>query len=282
MSNMGVVDSLLGIMPYIGKMLREKATVSMYDRKKVLYYEQLGDFDLGFRTGVDLAPGFEDFQGVADKVNATMVSYPQELFGVPLEGVNIPVYDGSELVAMLLVMYEQTNQNHLEAIIAESRSISDNLVDMVQHVAAHAEELQATSEQILENSRVTVEKSSKINEVATLIKEISEQTNLLGLNAAIEAARVGELGAGFGVVATEVRKLSVNAKQATGDIENALREVQDSIRKMELEIAQITSSSQEQASLVSSFTDVIERLHGTSSTMQSLANNLYHYSVASK
>ncbi|GGJ15684.1 methyl-accepting chemotaxis protein [Paenibacillus hunanensis] len=279
---MGVVDSLLGIMPYIGKMLREKATVSMYDRKKVLYYEQLGDFDLGFRTGVDLAPGFEDFQGVADKVNATMVSYPQELFGVPLEGVNIPVYDGSELVAMLLVMYEQTNQNHLEAIIAESRSISDNLVDMVQHVAAHAEELQATSEQILENSRVTVEKSSKINEVATLIKEISEQTNLLGLNAAIEAARVGELGAGFGVVATEVRKLSVNAKQATGDIENALREVQDSIRKMELEIAQITSSSQEQASLVSSFTDVIERLHGTSSTMQSLANNLYHYSVASK
>ncbi len=276
---MGVVDSLLGIMPYIGKMLREKATVSMYDRKKVLYYEQLGDFDLGFRTGVDLAPGFEDFQGVADKVNATMVSYPQELFGVPLEGVNIPVYDGSELVAMLLVMYEQTNQNHLEAIIAESRSISDNLVDMVQHVAAHAEELQATSEQILENSRVTVEKSSKINEVATLIKEISEQTNLLGLNAAIEAARVGELGAGFGVVATEVRKLSVNAKQATGDIENALREVQDSIRKMELEIAQITSSSQEQASLVSSFTDVIERLHGTSSTMQSLANNLYHYSV---
>lgn len=63
---MGVVDSLLGIMPYIGKMLREKATVSMYDRKKVLYYEQLGDFDLGFRTGVDLAPGFEDFQGVAD------------------------------------------------------------------------------------------------------------------------------------------------------------------------------------------------------------------------
>ncbi len=279
---MGVVDSLLGIMPYIGKMLREKATVSMYDRQKVLYYEQLGDFDLGFRTGVDLAPGFEDFKGVADKVNAVVVSYPSEVFGVPLEGINIPVYDGSELVAMLLVMYEQTTQNNLEAIISESRSISDSLVDMVQHVAAHAEELQATSEQILENSRVTVEKSSKINEVATLIKEISEQTNLLGLNAAIEAARVGELGAGFGVVATEVRKLSVNAKQATGDIENALREVQESIRKMELEIAQITSSSQEQASLVSSFTDVIERLHGTSSTMQTLANNLYHYSVNSK
>ncbi|MEW4372195.1 methyl-accepting chemotaxis protein [Paenibacillus kandeliae] len=276
---MSVVEALIQVIPFFTKALREKAAVSVYDHSHILYYEQLGDFNLGYQTGSELDPSFHNFQGVADKTKTSISFFPAELFGYPLEGVSVPIYEGGKLVAMFNVFYEQSNHQSLEHVVSDSRSISDSLVDMVQHVASHAQQLQATSEQILQNSKITVEKSSKINEVATLIKEISEQTNLLGLNAAIEAARVGELGAGFGVVATEVRKLSVNAKQATGDIENALREVQDSIRNMEREIEQITSSSQEQATLVGSFTDVIERLHSTSSTMQELADNLYHYSV---
>ncbi|MDP4096248.1 methyl-accepting chemotaxis protein [Paenibacillus sp. P96] len=150
---------------------------------------------------------------------------------------------------------------------------------MVQHVAAHSQELQATSEQILQNSKQAVENSSKINQVATFIKEISDQTNLLGLNAAIEAARVGEAGAGFGVVAQEVRKLSVESKQATTDIEAALKDVQNSMRQMEHEIAQIAASSQEQASLVGQFTEVIERMQKASDTMKELAGNLTVYNV---
>lgn len=279
---MSIVESLIKVIPFFTKALREKAAVSVYDHKHILYYEQLGDFNLGYTSGSELDPSFFDFAGVADKNNTSISFFPAEVFGYPLEGISVPIHENGKLVAMFNVFYEQTNQQSLETVVADSRSISNSLVDMVQHVAAHAQELQATSEQILENSKQTVEKSSKINEVATLIKEISEQTNLLGLNAAIEAARVGELGAGFGVVATEVRKLSVNAKQATGDIESALRDVQESIRTMEREIEQITSSSKEQAELVSSFTDLIENMQNTSSTMQSLADNLYHYSVPKK
>ncbi|MGA3881991.1 methyl-accepting chemotaxis protein, partial [Bacillus pumilus] len=101
----------------------------------------------------------------------------------------------------------------------ESNEASEKLVAMVQQVAAHSEEPQATSEQILQNTKTTVENSSNINQVSNLIKGISDQTNLLGLNASIEDARVGEAGAGGGGVATEVRKLSTHAKQATTDIE---------------------------------------------------------------
>lgn len=279
---MSTTDSLLKFVPYIGKILRERATICLYNETHMLYYEELDGIDLGFKTGDALPAGFDHFSGITDKVNPSIVHYPQEMFGVPLEGINVPIYDGSTLIAVLSVSYDKTTQENLDSVLQENVSAAEGLVDMVQHVAAHAQQLQATSEQILQNSKVTVEKSGKINEVATLIKDISEQTNLLGLNAAIEAARVGELGAGFGVVATEVRKLSVNAKQATGDIETALRDVQQSIRHMENEIAQITTSSQEQSSLVGSFTDVIERLQAASTSMKLITDNLYRYSVPLK
>lgn len=278
---MPVMQALKTALPYIGKLLRERATICLYDHEKILYYEQFGGIDLGFVSDGPLAPGFENFAGITDKVNPSITPFPKEMFGVSLEGINVPIHENGHIVGVMTISYDQRTQEDLQGVMTENVSVSENLVDMVQHIAAHAQQLQATSEQILQNTKTTVEKSSKINEVAILIKDISEQTNLLGLNAAIEAARVGELGAGFGVVATEVRKLSVNSKKATGDIETALRDVQESIRQMENEITQITTSSQEQATLVGSFTEVIDRLQATGESMKDITRNLYYYNSQS-
>ncbi|WP_172195454.1 methyl-accepting chemotaxis protein [Saccharibacillus qingshengii] len=280
---MTIVDSMMQVVPYLSQMMRENTAITIYDHSHILYYVQSGNFDLGLKTGDKLYPGFEDFGALKGRKEPSLAEYPADMFGYgyPLHAVIIPLLEQNEVAAVLTVTYDQTNQEKLKSIAADNHSIASHLVDMVQHVAAHAQELQATSEQILTNTQTAVQKSVKINSVATLIKEISDQTNMLGLNAAIEAARVGELGAGFGVVATEVRKLAVHSKSATADIEIALKDVQDSIRVMENEISQIVASSQEQANLVTTFTDVIERLQQTGESMQDLAGNLtrYHDSV---
>ncbi|MEJ8303686.1 methyl-accepting chemotaxis protein [Saccharibacillus sacchari] len=276
---MSIVDSMLAVAPYLGKMMRENTAVIIYDRTHMLYYAQHGDFDMGYKTGDPLHPGFENFSALKGSKEARLDEYPAEMFtfGYPLHSVTIPLLENGEVAAVLAISYDQTNQEKLQTLANDNRSIAENLADMVQHIAAHAEELQATSEQILVNTKTAVQNSGKITHVATLIKEISDQTNMLGLNAAIEAARVGELGAGFGVVASEVRKLAVHSKSATTDIETALKDVQDSIRVMENEISQIVSSSQEQAHLVTNFTDVIERLQQTGESMQDLASSLTRY-----
>ncbi|MCP1187310.1 methyl-accepting chemotaxis protein [Paenibacillus sp. 1781tsa1] len=277
---MNVVDALLKVMPYISKILREPASLTVYDHEKVLEVITTDKFDLGFEKGMALLDSFQNFSVLKNGREASLSTIPKEVYGIELDTLNIPIFDDKQnVVAVFCVSYDQSNQNQLEDIIQENQTINGNLVDMVQHVAAHAEELQATSEQILQNTRLAVQNSSQINKVAGFIREISEQTNLLGLNAAIEAARVGEAGAGFGVVASEVRKLSVDAKQATSDIDTSLRDVQQVIKQMEVEVSQIAASSQEQATLVASFTDVIEQLNETGERMKVLSEQLISYSV---
>ena len=160
------------------------------------------------------------------------------------------------------------------------KAIADVLNDGISQISATMEELAASATTVSQNQNSLNQEiknvnavTGEINQVTTLIKDIADETRLLGLNAAIEAARAGEAGLGFGVVAQEIRKLSADSKQTVGTIQEFTKTIKESVEKTVHMGNETAMTVEQQAAAIEEVTASIQEIHSLTVQLTDLANH---------
>jgi methyl-accepting chemotaxis protein WspA len=226
--------------------------------------EQISDGDLTTKVKADANDEHEigklltAFEIMTQKLNLLISQVQQLGIQVTTSATKIAAA-GKQLEASATEQVASTNQ-----VVATSKEIaatSGELVKTMEDVALTAQstatsasssqkdlgQMEATMRQLVAatgsiSSRLEVisEKANNINSVITTITKVADQTNLLSLNAAIEAEKAGEYGLGFAVVAREIRRLADQTAVATLDIEQMVKEMQSAVSTGVMEMDKFT------------------------------------------
>lgn len=161
------------------------------------------------------------------------------------------------------------------------KTMSYTLSENFEQISASMEELASSSVNVTNNQHILSDEinivkniSMEINLILDSIKNIADQTKMLGLNAAIEAARAGESGRGFGVVAAEIRKLSQNSKETALKITDLTAKIHESLDKTVESSNATLETSKQQKLAIEEVNNNLQNLVSLSDDLNKLSNSI--------
>ncbi|MBO4416029.1 MAG: PAS domain-containing protein [Lachnospiraceae bacterium] len=165
-----------------------------------------------------------------------------------------------------------------EEMAPKIQSLRDGITDIANTVRIAANQMREVTRQQedMEQSahKISASVDASMNIISS-IKSIADQTNLLSLNASIEAARAGDAGRGFAVVATEVQNLSNSSKETTEHISKILNEMNDSIKEMLGKIDIVSSNVSTENEEMEKINSTVEQLHSFADEIGSMVSTLF-------
>ncbi|SDL65181.1 methyl-accepting chemotaxis protein [Halarsenatibacter silvermanii] len=269
---MSLLESFIDVAPYLNELVTRDTAVAVTNRNEYLCYESGEKLDHGVSAGKELKEGslvvraMQQREVVSDRVE------DEELFGVKYIGVARPVQNESGEVIGAVFLGESTDrQDHLKEIAGEVKESVSDLRKASEEISAQAEELSASINELDDLAGETDEEMESVEKVINMVRDIASQTNLLGLNAQIEAARVGEEGRGFEVVAQEIRELSEQTENSLGEIMEIMGKIEElsgSIKDVTEDVQQIADS---QAAYLEETSASTQELDDMASTLNDMA-----------
>ncbi|MFZ7120308.1 MAG: methyl-accepting chemotaxis protein [Eubacteriaceae bacterium] len=268
-----VLNAFHTVIDYLSKLMDDPTAIYITDSETYRVIRNVEELPLKSQVGNSLNPIVAkriksgELQ-VSEFSSSEVSSIPFKSYILPIKGENGKI-DGAVLMAKSLKKRKEVVD------VAETlKSSLEQITDAISDLNVNIQEVVEANEQILSSVNEATSHTADTNDILNFIQEISTQTNLLGLNAAIEASRAGEFGRGFDVVAKEIRKLSTSTSESIKKVDNVLNNVSNSIKNINKKISDTNIVFETQASSLEEIAASIQELNSTAQILYSFAEKL--------
>ncbi|QXE19247.1 methyl-accepting chemotaxis protein [Clostridium sp. 001] len=269
-----IFNSLNDSLQYIDILFGHHITIYITDTEKILKILYSDKLSLSSKEG-DPIPR-KGPPGEALRTGKPVIDIVSKaLYGVPFRSYSIPIKDNNNKVIGLLLAAQSLE--NMDKVLTLSKNVSGSLKQMSLASSDISEQIQniVNSNEDTSKALNKANKNAKdTNEILRFIQSISKQTNLLGLNAAIEASRAGDNGKGFGVVAQEIRKLSKSSSESVKEIDSVLKEITSSMELVTNSINKSNSNFEAASSAIEEITSSIQELSSTAEVLEEVSKKV--------
>ncbi|MDF2504112.1 methyl-accepting chemotaxis protein [Clostridium sp.] len=272
--NNKILEAFSTVMPYLKIIFDDEAAFSITDTERFIDVIENEKLPINATVGDPVSKKGAIYDAL--KTGKTIIKdVPKEAYGVPFKSYAIPIKDENEKVIGAIVTGKSVEKRL--KVNEFSQNLANSLSEIskgIQDIAKKSQDLLYSNENILEEVKKATKTTENTDEIVSFVKQVSDQTNLLGLNAAIEAARAGEAGRGFSVVAKEIRKLSNSSSESIKKIDSVLKEIGNGVSNISEGVNKSRSFFEEESSAFQEITASIEEINANAQILSELAKEL--------
>jgi hypothetical protein len=259
--NQAILEKVAFVLPMVHEALNNEVGITLTDREKYLLYKPAVNLDLQNQVDASIQKGTGLYRLFRENLPYLAVRVEKELYGIPYVARVRAIYNRrGEIIGALGLTHSVERQETMKEMAANVLTHISTLASTAEEITAQSQTITGITTTLAKTAQESQNRVSETNQVLSFIKSIAGQTNLLGLNAAIEAARVGDHGRGFGVVAEEIRKLAASSTQSIFKIDTIIKGIQSDSAASYNQISEVEKGISQVAQAIAHLAGAAEEL----------------------